>query len=65
MATERSYQGHPLHEGVRLLARHHVRPDVRHINDEELHILLDAANWLESNGCEELIGDPPLFSRDH
>lgn len=64
MATERSYEGLSLHEAVRRVARHHVRPDVRHINDEELHILLDAADWLESNGCEELIGEPQLFSRN-
>lgn len=63
MANERSYQGLRLHEAVRRLARHHVHRDVRHINDEELHILLGAADWLESNGCEELIGEPQLFSR--
>ncbi len=63
MANERSYGGLPLHEAVRRVARHHVHPDVRHINDEELHILLGAADWLESKGCEELVGEPQLFSR--
>ena len=63
MATERSYGGLPLYEAVRRVARRHVHPDVRHINDEELHILLNAAKWLESNGCEEFVGEPQLFSR--
>lgn len=63
MANERSYQGLRLHEAVRRIARHHVHPDVRHINDEELHIPLNAAEWMKSNGCEELIGEPQLFSR--
>ena len=63
MANERSYGGLPLHEAVRRVARHHVHPDVRHINDEELHILLGAADRLESKGCEELVGEPQLFSR--
>ncbi|WP_419946704.1 hypothetical protein [Candidatus Poriferisodalis sp.] len=64
MAQERNYQGLPLHEAVRRIARHHVHRDVRHINDEELHILLDAADWLAQNGCEQRIGGPQLFGSD-
>ena len=57
MPTQEHYRDLTLSEAVRKFADHHYQEDTRHISGDEHRILIEAANWMESNGCKRRVLD--------
>ena len=55
MPQQEHYHNLSLPAAVRKFADHHHQQETRHISGDEYRILIEAADWMESNGCERRV----------